>query len=69
MSSVTEALAMAAREAITIACPYTDHSSVCACRGTRKVKACEDCGGAGWDGKRNRPCQGCAAKGCVAVAK
>lgn len=65
--SISEALSRAATEGRTIQCPRTgQHGEKCMCRGTKLVKPCEDCKGAGFDGQRQQLCKKCNGQGAVA---
>ena len=66
--SLSEALSRSATEGKTIECPRGGaHSAGCICKGTRLVKACENCQGAGFDGAKNEICRKCSGLGALAV--
>lgn len=64
-----EALATSSVSRAPVPCPFSGcsgtHPAKCRCGGSGKVIACEACGGAGFDGKRNRVCDDCAGSGCM----
>lgn len=71
MRYATEVLATSARTGEAVKCPFseaTKHPSSCRCMGSGKLKACQECGGAGWDGKNNRKCSRCGGQGAVVAS-
>lgn len=66
--SLSEALSRSATERKTIECPRGGaHSAGCICKGTRLVKACENCLGSGFDGAKQEICRKCSGLGALAV--
>jgi hypothetical protein len=70
--AVTEVLSISSTFGWKVRCPFSDaekHMGKCVCRGTGYVKACEKCGGGGWDAVASMPCRDCGGAGAHSVAK
>lgn len=68
---ISEVLSSSAGKGASVECPFSqadNHAAMCKCRGTKRIKACEECDGAGFDGKRQRPCQKCGGSGCFSAS-
>ena len=70
MRTITEVLSTSHSAGAPVKCPFSEakkHPAKCTCLGSGKVKACESCGGAGFDPRRNDACGTCGGRGALAA--